>query len=1049
MSLHPDFINELRKRFSGDIRLDLASRILYSTDASIYQIEPLGVVLPRNQEDLHAAVELATRYKVPVLPRGAGTSLAGQAIGNALILDCSRWLDQMIEIDPETHTATVEPGVVLSELNLAAAKHGLMFGPDPASGERATMGGVIANNATGAHSLLYGMTADHLLSADVIMADGSLATFGERSTLDNSRVSSLYSSALTLREQYAHIITQTWPRTWRNSAGYRLNYLMPWSPSQPSQWIGGAYPANLRPDNWNLAHVLAGSEGTLAVMRRATVNLVPKPRHTILAVLAYQSNADACDDVPRLLTHHPSAVELVPQMILRLARSVPEYARQMGWVIGDPAALLVVEFSGDQPSALREAARKIGDVLTIAESAQDQARVWNIRKVGLGLLDSRPQSARPAAFIEDCAIPVQNLGNFVREVEKILAAHGTEGGIYAHASAGCLHIRPILDLKTARGVADLRAISEAVLALTLRLGGAMSSEHGDGLVRSEFLEQTYGPELIEAMRSLKRAADPENLLNPGKIIDAPKMDTNLRYGSDYATRVWETNLSFARNGGLDVAIEQCNGQGVCRKDTGVMCPSYQATREEMHSTRGRANLLRAMISNGMSSLAPPAPGSRHRAGVRGANTVSDEAISSLNGRLLRRDEHPPRNDIMEAAAAALDLCLACKGCKSECPSGVDMAKLKFAFQAEYYRTHRRQLRDYLFGYFHVTAGLAASIAPVSNALLEVPIIKNLTAKVLGIAPHRPFPKFASQRAKLATETRRRGEKIMFLADPFARYIEPETEQAAFDILSCCGYDVHVLPILGAGASFLSKGFIDQARKHAARVLDLLEQADPSRSAVIVGIEPPEIYAFKHDYLDLLPERAEEIIQRIGRVWLLDEFLLRSDEFHALRIASRERMVVSEGSLTARKINFHPHCHQRAEGPSSDGLPNGTNATLELLRSCGYEVELMDTGCCGMAGTFGYEAEHYEVSMKVGELRLFPKLRETPSLPPPNPKLKSGWLSHTSSSDLGEVPLRSGAVGVVSSGAACRMQIRQGTRVEALHPLLFVAEFIKGNSSDNT
>src|SRR5512138_1395662 len=546
MSLHPDFINELRKHFAGDIRLDLASRILYSTDASIYQLEPLGVALPKTQEDLHAAVELAAKYKIPVLPRGSGSSLAGQAIGNALIIDCSRWLDSIIAIDPEARTATFEPGVILARLNLAAAKHGLMFGPDPASAERATLGGVIANNATGAHSLIYGMSADHLLSADVIMADGSLGVLGERSTLDNPLISSLHSCAASLREKYGEAIKEKWPTAWRNSAGYRLNYLLPWSASKPSQWEG-AYP-NLPPDTLNLTSLLAGSEGTLAIIRRAKINLVPKPKHTILAVLAYQSNADACDDVPRLLTHRPSAVELVPRIIIRLARGVPEYARQMGWVVGDPAALLVVEFSGDEPSMLKERARKIGDILTIAESKADQAHVWNIRKVGLGLLDSRPQSARPAAFIEDCAIPVQRLGEYVREVEKILSAHGTEGGIYAHASAGCLHTRPILELKTRRGVSDLRSISEAVFALTVRLGGAMSSEHGDGLARSEYLEQTYGPELMEAMRALKQAADPDNLLNPGKIFDAQKMDENLRYGPEYRAQAWQTDLSFERNG---------------------------------------------------------------------------------------------------------------------------------------------------------------------------------------------------------------------------------------------------------------------------------------------------------------------------------------------------------------------------------------------------------------------------------------------------------------------------------------------------------------------
>ncbi len=1001
MPLSPDFINELQKHFTGAIRTDLASRILYSTDASIYQIEPQGVVIPKTQDDLQAAVELAAKYKIPILPRGAGTSLAGQAIGDALILDCSRWLDSLIELDPESKTATVEPGLVLSTLNAAAAKHGLMFGPDPASAERATMGGVIANNATGAHSLQYGMSADHLISSDVIMADGTVAVLGERSTLDNSLVSSLYSSVLQIRETYVGEITEHWPTAWRNSAGYRLNYLLPWSPSKPSQWAG-EYPP-IHPSQLNLASLLAGSEGTLAVIRHAKVNLVEKPKHTILAVLAYQSNADACDDVPRLLTHHPSAVELIPRFIIHQARSVPAYARQMGWVVGDPAALLVVEFSGDQPSALKEMAHAIGDVLTIAESKEDQARIWNVRKVGLGLLDSRPQSARPVAFIEDCAIPVQRLGEFVRDVEKILASHNTEGGIYAHASAGCLHIRPILDLKTQSGVKSLRSISEAVLTLTLALGGAMSSEHGDGLARAEHLERTYGTELMNAMRSLKSAADPENLLNPGKIIDAPKMDVNLRYGTAYQVQVWSPGLSFGNNGGLETAIEQCNGQGVCRKDTGVMCPSYQATREEMHSTRGRANLLRALISG---------------KSVVGVGRARVHRLSSFDP------------DKVEAAAQALDLCLACKGCKSECPSGVDMARLKFAFQAEYYKTHRRQLRDYVFGYFHVAAALAASLAPLSNTVMEMPVVKSLMAKVLGITDRRPFPQFARERARIKpAQTRVHREKVIYLADPFSKYIEPQVEQVAFDILSACGYDVHILPMIGAGASFLSKGLIDEARRHASKVLDVLNQIDPAREAPVIGIEPPEIYCLKHDYIDLLPAREAEVTKRIGKIWLMDEFLLRSDAFHNLRIGNKGPVVNLESNQT-RKIKFHPHCHQRAEGLSPDGLPIGTSATVDLLRLCAYDVELMDTGCCGMAGTFGYEAEHYDLSMKVGELKLFPLLRE--------PERTPRDLVDNNRKSEGE-NMKSA---VASSGAACRMQIKQGTGVDAIHPIVAVWQSLR-------
>ncbi|MCI0550314.1 MAG: FAD-binding protein [Anaerolineae bacterium] len=1044
MSLPREFIDELKKHFNGEVRADTASRTLYSTDASIYQIEPLGVAFPKTQEDLHAAVELAAKYKIPILPRGSGTSLAGQAVGEALILDCSRWLDNIIEINPEEHYAIVEPGVVLSALNLASAKYGLTFGPDPASAERATMGGVIANNATGAHSIIYGMSADHLISADVIMADGSLGTLGERSTLDNSLVSSLHSSALEVREKYTDAITHHWPRSWRNSAGYRLNYLLPWSPSKPSQWHG-EYPA-VNPSHLNLAPLLAGSEGTLAVIRRAKVNLVPKPKHTILAVLSYQNIADACDDVPRLLTHHPSAIELIPQMILRAARSIPAYARQMGWVAGDPAALLVVEFSGDQPQALKacvelcrnDAARKVGDILTIAESKEDQVRIWNIRKVGLGLIDSRPGSARPIAFIEDCAIPVDRLGEFVREVETIMRVHGTTGGIYAHASGGCLHIRPVLDLHNSKGAWSLRSIAEATLALTLRLGGSMSSEHGDGIARGEWLQKTYGEEVIEAMRMLKRAADPDNLLNPNKLFDAPKMDSHLRYDEKSEIKAWTPSLDFSHSGNFVHAIELCNGQGLCRKDTGVMCPSFQATREEMHSTRGRANLLRALITQ-----------------YAARTTYS----------VLRNDE------MTESVARALDLCLACKGCKAECPSGVDMAKLKYEFENEYYKTHRRRLRDYIFGYFHITAALAASNAPLSNALMEVPVIRNLVAKILGITPHRPFPKFtkhvilsrgAAKNLSARLETLRSAQsdkpRVIFLSDPFSHYIEPQVEQAALDVLNQCGYDVYVLPVIGAGASLLSKGFIDAARRHARRLLNAVDQIDPAREAFIVGVEPPEIYTLKHDYLDLLPESREEIAQRVEKTWLLDEFLLRSEEFDALRVAALEKHFPSTTtsssnlefaslsldacvSTSARnnkpKIYFHPHCHQRAEGPASDGIPSGTNATLELLRICGFEVDLMDTGCCGIAGSFGYEAEHYDLSMKIGELKLFPKLREiTPTaLAGTSPKsdMKRSLVNQFSPVVFGGPS----GEGVVSTGAACRMQIQQGIGIQSEHSILLV------------
>ncbi|MGA7194914.1 MAG: FAD-binding protein [Anaerolineales bacterium] len=977
MSLQPDFVNELRKQFTGDIRLDLSSKILYSTDASIYQFEPLGVVLPRTQDDLQSVVELAAKYRVPILPRGSGSSLAGQAIGEALIVDCSRWLDKIISIDSDSKTATVEPGVVLADLNRAAAKFGLMFGPDPASAERATMGGVIGNNATGAHSILYGMTADHLISADVILSDGSLATFDDSISesqilIPNSRLSNITSTAIEIREKYSNAIKHNYPSSWRNSAGYRLNYLLPWSASRPPQWSGDSYPANLKDGRFNLAHLLAGSEGTLVVIRRAKVSLVSKPKYTILGILAYESIAEACDAVPNLLRFNPSAIELIPQLILRLARSIPAYSSQMGWMTGDPSALLVVEFSGDKPEALRESAKNLSDDVIIAESVEDQTHVWNIRKVGLGILDSRPQSARPIAFIEDCAIPVERLGEFVREIERIMSVHKTEGGIYAHASAGCLHIRPILDLKTSEGVRSLRSIAEQTLAVTMQLGGSMSSEHGDGIVRGEWLKKTYGAEVIDAMQMLKRAADPFDLLNPKKMFDAPPMDSHLRYGADYHAHAWTPVLDFGHMNGLLGAIEHCNGQGVCRKTTGVLCTSFQATLEEKYSTRGRSNLLRALITNPMLE-----------------SRISKGEIQS--------------SELEKSVYDALDLCLACKGCKAECPSGVDMAKLKAEFEYQYYKSHRRHLRDYVFGYFHIAAKWFSAFSPLTNFATSNHLTKSVITKMMEISPERPFPKFTRKRAMPFRNIGR--QKVIFFSDPYSHYIEPQVEQSAFDILNLLGFDVYVLPVISAGAALISKGFLDAARRHAGKVLDALNKIDPGASLPIIGIEPPEIYSVKHDYFDLIPERGDEISRRAEKVWLLEEFLVRSDAFKS----ACARMEMNDLS----KVKFHPHCHQRAEGPSADGFSNGVNATVEALRECGYEVELLDAGCCGMAGTFGYEAEHYDLSMRVGELKLLPSLRA---------------LNTESETCI-----------VASSGAACRMQIVQGSGLLAKHPIELLRE----------
>ncbi len=989
MSLPCDFIADLSKHFRGDIRTDAASRILYSTDASIYQIEPLGVAIPHTRDDLQVALELAAKYGVPVLARGAGTSLAGQAVGPALILDCSRWLDHLLDIDVEARTATVEPGMVLEDLNRIAATHGLQFGPDPASAERATIGGVVANNGTGAHSIRYGLAVDHIRSADVVLSDGSLARLGEikvgeggvtdslsrddeRKGEDGSRprYQEFLRTALEIRARLTiDEMRAKHPTTWRNSAGFRLGYLNAWSPSAPPEWVGGRYPANLAPGTINLAHLLAGSEGTLAVIRSVTLGLVPKPAFTILAIHAYQNLRAACDAVPSLLRHHPSAIELISRLLLDLARVAPASAGRMDWVPGNPEAVVVVEFSGDEMEALRQRAAALKPDALILESPEAQSDVWSVRKIGLGLLDSQPKPARPISFVEDCVVPIENLGAFVAGMQRIMQEYAAQGGIYGHASAGCLHIRPVLDLRQDAGRRALRGIADAAATLALSLGGSMTSEHGDGIVRGERIRVTYGEGFLAAMLAIKRAADPDNLLNPGKKLDAPALDSNLRYRMDGEQGAWDPRFDFRRQGGLALAIERCNGQGVCRKSSGVMCPSFQATREEMHSTRGRANLLRAMIAT-----RPPL---RRR-------PSNDRGLLDLSPRLA------------SMTFEALDLCLACKGCKAECPSGVDMAALKAEFLGAYYESHRRPLRDYIFGYFHLTARLLSALAPLVNAFSSLPATASVAARIVGIAPQRPLPKFTQPRGHRPLASGQ--PDVLFLRDPFNHYIDTTVERAALDLLDAAAIKVSVLDAIGAGASLISKGFHHAARRHAERLVAEAGRLDPSGACPIVVLEPSELSALRNDYAALVPTLVEGPFGR-----RLDA--AQSVEGYLARIVGQGRLRVA---INPTSVLLHPHCHQKADNAAAGRDQSRDDLSLLFLRRLGFGVALTQAGCCGMAGTFGYEAEHYQLSQDVGKLQLF-----------------------------GEIGQRAG-VSVAATGAACRMQIVQGTGVKAEHPVVIAA-----------
>ncbi len=992
--LLPEIIAKLKSSITGEVKADPVTRVLYSTDASIHKIEPLGVVFPQNTDELSSIVNISNQYNFPLIPRGSGSSLAGQAIGRGLVIDCSRYINKLVRIDQEEQTAIVEPGLILDDLNREAKKYNLRFGPDPASSERATLGGCIGNNATGAHSILYGMTADHIISIEVVLADGTVTTFKQESMdvarqIATSGISAttsnlekgIYQAALHVQSEYHEDIKKSWPLTWRRVSGYNLNYLIPWSPSYPPQWELDQlpYPPVLQ-NTINLAQLIAGSEGTLGIIRNATLRLIRLKQHTVLAVINFASIIEACDIVPKILELSPSAVELIPQSLIHLARSVPVYANQLSFVIGDPAALLGVEFSSDDPQKLSDRVSKLirlGNWSSnpwIAETPAQQKQVWNVRNVGLGILMSRLGDIKPISFIEDMSVPVERLGEFVHEMDVILNDYKTQADYYGHASAGCLHIRPLLNIKTPEGRAELRSIAEAAADLVLRLGGAVSAEHGDGITRGEWIERAYGPRVVQAFRILKQAADPHGILNPGKIVDPPKMDTSLRYDDAYHPKGWTPVMTFSSQVPDSIrlveAIEQCNGVGVCRKSPGVMCPSFQATKDEMYSTRGRANLLRTMISNGFTS--------------------QDLAMTSVKD--------------------TLEKCLACKGCKAECPSAVDMAKLKYEFYQHYYslRGHHHPMRDYLFGYISIVAKISHPFAPLVNYLLSTPHFAGLRETLIGLSKSRTLPKLARIALRdHARSTMRNSSKpdCLFLSDAFNEYFYPQTGLDALKVLTAMGYRVKILSTIGTGRTLISKGFLTQAKKHAKHLVDEIHRIDPTAKLPVIGLEPSEIYTLRDEYLDMFPNdgRVEALSQRS---YMIDEFLLRPGDDGALRISKLLSRIAIDKDRT--NVLIHGHCYQKAQPPAKDGLPIGVAATAAMLNSVGYSVTIIEDGCCGMAGAFGYEAEHYALSMQVGEVSLFPAIKGS---------------KHSI---------------IAAAGISCKSQIEDGTGRNAVHPISLLA-----------
>lgn len=972
-----DFAAELAPRIAGELRTDAFARALYSSDASLYQVMPLGVLIPRSVEDVVAAVSLAARHRIPVLPRGSGTSLAGQAVNAALVIDFSRHLDAVLDLDVEARRVRVQPGIVLDDLNRKLRPQGLMFGPDPASSDRATLGGIVANNATGSHSILHGMTADHLIETELVLADGSLARFGpldadalaarrRRSDRDGAIHDAI--AALVADPEHRAAIRAGTPRHWRRAGGYNLDRL----------GIGGPSFHHPPDPRFNLAQLVCGSEGTLAVISSVTLNLVPRPSHSALALVHFATARRALDAVPAILETQPAAVELLDPLGLRLARDVPAYARRMARVIeADPEGtegLLIVEYQGDDPggpadrvACLEDQLRRSGaacSAVTPALSPERQADFWALRKASLGLMMSRKGDRKPIPFIEDAAVPVEHLSDYVDQIERLCTGLGLALSYYAHASAGCLHLRPLVDLRDARERARLPEIARASMQLVRGFGGALSSEHGDGRSRSWLNEAFFGPELHALHREVKRIFDPEGLLNPGNIVDGPAMTEHLRADPRFARRPPRSFLDFSPEQGLDRALELCNGAGVCRKRAeGSMCPSFMVTRDEAHSTRGRANLLRAAISG----LLPA------------------EALTS-----------PPMH-------AAMDLCVGCKACKAECPSAVDMAKLKVDFLARYHAAHGIPARSRLLSQVHrLSRAASGPAAPLVNTLLGTRVARRMGARTLGIAAERRPPAFA-RRSFLSWHRSRRsrgdadrlpapaGELLLF-ADTFNTYSSPDVAIAATEVLEAMGHAVRVIDQGCCGRPMLSLGLVAGARA-AAR--DLVARLGPfvDQGIPILGLEPSCILTLRDDYPSLLPGEPRAAALAAG---------VRTFEEHLAQRATG-------GDLSAlfdaqpRRLLLHAHCHEKALV--------GTGPALRALGlPAGHRVEALDAGCCGMAGAFGYEAEHYAISMAMAELRLLPAVRGA------GPDTR-----------------------IVATGTSCRHQIADGAGRRAWHPAEILRE----------
>jgi len=916
----------LRRETGAEIRFDAGSRGRYATDASIYQVEPVGVVIPSSAADVEATLAIAREEGVPLLPRGGGTSQCGQTVNRAIVLDFTKHLRRVLHIDTQARTAEVEPGIVLGHLNAALKPHGLFFPVDPSTHQRCTIGGMAGNNSCGSKSIRYGLMSDNVLAIDALLADGRKARFGAE---PDPGVADLTARLHAIGSDNAAEIAARFPRQLRRVGGYNIDALTPEARSQ---------------GRGNLARLLVGSEGTLAVSTALTLRLFPIKPRKVLGVVQFPTFQGAMEAARHLVTLDPEAVELVDRNMLDLGRSIPIYARAIERLTPrDPDSLLIVEFHGELDAPLHAKLTDLetmmadlglpGSVVRVTDPGL-QAATAEMREAGLNIMMSMKGDAKPVSFIEDAAVDLDDLPAYTARLTELCDRNGVKATWYAHASVGCLHVRPVLNMKDPADVSRMRAIAEECFALVREYKGSHSGEHGDGIVRSEFHEQMFGSRIVAAFEAVKDAFDPTGLLNPGRIVRAPRMDDRslFRYRPDYAPLPLTPALDWSAHpgpqSGLLGAVEMCNNNGTCRKfDTGAMCPSYRATRDEEHLTRGRANTLRLALTGQLGSAGLASPEVRE----------------------------------------AMKLCVSCKACKRECPTGVDMARMKLEVLAQQHRTHGASLRDRLVAHLPRYASWASVLAPLANARNWLPGAAPVLERLAGIAASRPLPAFrmrafhdaeAQASRPAASRPHAPGEVILF-PDTFTRWFEPEIPRAALKLLAASGHRA-LIPDAGSrpiccGRTYLAAGMIDRARSELRRTLDAIARLPPGLP--ILGLEPSCLLTLRDEATALgLGAAAADVASRSR---LLSEWL----------VETRPPLPFADPPGPRRAI-VHGHCHQKAHG--------AFDAALDALRLIpGLTVEPIASSCCGMAGAFGYQAETIEVSRSMAELSLLPAIRSAP------------------------------------------------------------------------